>query len=195
LAYELGDLEDGANLFSRSLEIRQTLGDRRGMAISLNGLGTVALHRGDLLASREYHGRSLAIQRELGDRPGAVESLLSIGVAAATAGDTDEAGRFIRMGLTLLREVGNQLSNVSAIDACLVLAASESNPERVLHLAGLGRAYRASSAFKRTPVDEQRIGAVVAEAERVLGSARAAAALVAGAALSLVEVLEDAVKV
>jgi hypothetical protein len=164
------------------------------MAISLNGLGTVALHRGELLASREYHGRSLAIQRELGDRPGALESLLSISVAAATGRDLEEARKFLQEALVLHREVRGWYASVSAVDACLVLASSEADPERVLRLAGLGRAHRTAWNTPRTPVDERRIGGLVALAENALGSDRAAAAILAGATLAIDDVLSESTR-
>jgi tetratricopeptide (TPR) repeat protein len=193
LAYELGDLEDGARLFAQSLELRQALQDRRGMSISLNGLGMVALHRGDLPAARDFHTRSLSIQRELGDRPSAAESLLSLGAVAATAGDAALARRLIEEGLTLQRQVGDGLSMVNAIEACLVLATAERQWERVLRLEGLGRVYRATTHFPRIPVDEARIGAFVGAAEREVGPERAREVLAEGAALDVRGALAEAV--
>ncbi len=191
LADELCDFEDGARLFARSLEIRQTLGDKRGMSISLSGLGSVARHRGELDAAREYYGRSLAIQREIGDRPGAAESLLSIGVVAATGGNVEEARRLIREALSFLRDLGDRLNRAYAIDALLVVASVEGDSVRVVRLAGLGRAYRAMSAYPRTPADERRIGEIVAQAKGAIGPERAMATLASGASLSFEEAFRE----
>ncbi|HEY7727744.1 MAG TPA: tetratricopeptide repeat protein [Candidatus Eisenbacteria bacterium] len=172
LAGELGQLEEARAQFAKSLEIRRSLGDRRGMSISFEGLGDVAFQRGDFQASRGFYGQSLEIQRELGDRQGIAESLLRLGIMAAEQGARDEARARVREAFLMLREIKDRLRLADALDACVVLAWSESDPERALRLARVGRAFRDEAGLPRAPSDEQRIQKLI---QRMMGTAEPAA--------------------
>jgi len=65
VARNQGDLEDAKAYYQRSLNIRREVGDRYGMAISLNELGAVALMEHDLAQSERYYREALSIRRGL----------------------------------------------------------------------------------------------------------------------------------
>ncbi|MEK7317149.1 MAG: protein kinase [Candidatus Eisenbacteria bacterium] len=184
LAAELGQREEAHAQFARSLEIREKLGDRRGMSISLDGLGEVAFQRGDFEASCGFYARSLAIQRDLGDRQGIAESLLRLGVIAAGQGRCDEAQERIREALQSLSGVGDRLRLADALDACVVLAWAEREPERAIRLANAGEAFRGVAGLPRTLADERRLRELLERIESTVGGDIAAAAAAAGRALS-----------
>ena len=77
------DAVQGDNLASRTLHeeclaIQRSLGDRLGIAASLNNLGNVATIQGDYSAARALYEESLTIKRELGDRRGTGISLQNL---------------------------------------------------------------------------------------------------------------------
>ena len=55
LATPLGRYEDALKHYGQSLEIRRELGDRSGIAYSLNNLGIVAREQGDYVAARALY--------------------------------------------------------------------------------------------------------------------------------------------
>src|SRR5438105_4121141 len=77
----------GRAVYQDSLAIRRELGDRPGIAASLNNLGLVAFEQGDYPAARALYEESLAIRRELGDRRGIALSLGNLGTVAFEQGD------------------------------------------------------------------------------------------------------------
>ena len=63
------------------------LGDRTGVAWSLNYQGDVARDQGDSAAARTLYEQGLAIFRELGDRWGIAGTLADLGSLAREQGD------------------------------------------------------------------------------------------------------------
>jgi DNA-binding NarL/FixJ family response regulator len=86
LAQAQGDVLAARTLLEQALAIRRDLGDRRGIAGSLNNLGGVAENQGDHALARSLYQESLAINRDLGDRWGISISLLNLGVVAKNQG-------------------------------------------------------------------------------------------------------------
>ena len=64
------------------LALFRELGNKRGIADSLSGLGRLARAQGDYEAARALHEESLAIRRELADRWGIANSLNCLGNVA-----------------------------------------------------------------------------------------------------------------
>jgi tetratricopeptide (TPR) repeat protein len=65
--------------YEESLAISQQLGNRRGIAASVNNLANVASEQGDFATAQKLYEESLAIKRELGDRWGISASLNNLG--------------------------------------------------------------------------------------------------------------------
>src|SRR5262249_16118223 len=84
VAGDIGDYLTARKLLQESLVIRRQLGDKGGLALSLNSLADVTLDEGDYDATRPLLEESLTINSELGDRA-AVAYLLDdfAGLAAA----------------------------------------------------------------------------------------------------------------
>ncbi len=80
LAQGQGDGPAAQVLYGEALELRRELGDERGMAASLNGLGNVAVGRGDFERAREFFEENLATSRRLGDVRLLAASLMNLGV-------------------------------------------------------------------------------------------------------------------
>jgi DNA-binding NarL/FixJ family response regulator len=64
----LGNHEGARRGFVRAMELRDELGDRRGMSVSINNLALLELDGGDLHRARQLFEQALAIKREFGER-------------------------------------------------------------------------------------------------------------------------------
>ena len=84
------------------------IGDKVGMAASLNSLGILAYEQGDYARASELHGESLLLKRELGDQQGIAASLNNLGNVAVNQGDYTRARRLHEESLALKRGVGDQ---------------------------------------------------------------------------------------
>jgi predicted ATPase/class 3 adenylate cyclase/Tfp pilus assembly protein PilF len=108
LAYQQGDYPAARALDEECLAIQRQLGDRRGIAGSLNNLGLVACDQGDFPAARLLHEESLTIVRELGDRKGIANSLNNLGNVAYDQGSFSSARGLYEESLAIARELGDR---------------------------------------------------------------------------------------
>lgn len=94
----------------------------------------------------------------------------------------------------MLRDVDDRLRLADAVDACIVLAWTESDPIRALRLAGAGDAFRTAAGLPRTPADERRLESLTQRIRLSLGESEqeaAARAVSAGRALSADEAIAE----
>lgn len=121
LAVQQGDHATARTLFEQSLAIKRELGDRSGMAATLNNLGVVARYQGDHASGRALHEESLALYRELGDKWAIANVLNNLGTVARDVDDLDAARRQLEESLALRREladlwgIANTLENLGHI--------------------------------------------------------------------------------
>src|SRR5258706_5329523 len=173
LSYHQGDYPAARALQEESLAICRELGDRFGIASSLNSLGNMAFNQGDYPAARTLHEESLAIRRELGDRSGSAGSLNNLGLAARNQGDYPAARALLEESLAIHRELGDRFG----------IATSLSNLGNVVLNQGDHRAARAlleeSLAIRRElgdrfgiPYSLEGLAAVVASQRDSLTAAR-----------------------
>jgi non-specific serine/threonine protein kinase len=115
LSYDQGDYSAATTLHEESLAIRRELGDRSGIAGSLNNLGSVAHNRGDYSAARSLHEEGLAIRRELGDRSGISSALNNLGNVAVNQGDYPAAIALYEESLAICRELGHRFGIAASL--------------------------------------------------------------------------------
>src|SRR5262249_55056568 len=126
IAVEQGDYAAARALYEECLEIKGQLGDRRGVAASLAGLGTIAACEAKYPAAREFHTEALSIRRHLGDKRGTAASLRGLALVlleeassspGSEVGDPgprtpdlglDEAAALMEESLQLRRELGDK---------------------------------------------------------------------------------------
>lgn len=124
LARDRGDYRRAVAFLQECLALRRELGDRRGMASSLNNLANVFADQGDYAEARALHEESLNLYQELGDRLGTAYLLDNLGVDVQYAGEGDhERARTLHeQALNLHRELGNKAGMASALHNLGVLA-------------------------------------------------------------------------
>ena len=105
----LGNPEAARRGFQAAMELREDLGDRRGMSVAINNMALLELDDGNLDRARELFEQSLAIKRELGEQ------------------------RSIAIGLANLADVLIRTSQWEAADRALTEAArlSPGNPQLI----------------------------------------------------------------
>jgi tetratricopeptide (TPR) repeat protein len=103
-----GDLAAAEGWCRKSLEIKEALGDRPGLASSCHQLGMVAQDRGDLAAAEGWYRKSLEISEALGDRPGLARIYHQLGTVAQDRGDLAAAEGWYRKSLEIKEALGNR---------------------------------------------------------------------------------------
>lgn len=108
-----GDFAKSLDYYTRSLKVREEIGDKQGIATSLNNIGFAYRNRGDIAKAMEYLVRSLKIQEEIGDKKVVAASLNNIGLIYKDQGDVTKALEYYNRSLTIQKEIGNMhgLSN------------------------------------------------------------------------------------
>ncbi|MFX1603217.1 MAG: tetratricopeptide repeat protein [Promethearchaeota archaeon] len=101
-----GNLERSHEYHQRSLEIREQLGHRRGIADSLNNLALVYQSKGELDVAAEYHERSLRIREELGSKPDIASSYNNLGNIYTTKGEMYRALEYHERSLKIREDLG-----------------------------------------------------------------------------------------
>ena len=87
LAGEQGDYPSADALIDESRRIALALGDKRGIAVSLNARAVHARDRGDIPAARALFEETLALWRELGDLLAVARSLSNLASVVRLQGD------------------------------------------------------------------------------------------------------------
>jgi len=105
LADTQGDYQVARTLFEENLAINRALGDKWGIANSLNNLGIVAVRNHDYAAARSLYQESLAVWRELGNRRAVGLSLCNLGNIAENQGDYVVACSLYEEGLAIFKEL------------------------------------------------------------------------------------------
>jgi tetratricopeptide (TPR) repeat protein len=93
----------------KSLEIRDKMGDRKGLAESMDSIGTVHLNQGDYEEALKYVHDALAIQKEIGDKSNMAMSLERIGTIYWNLGDFKKALKHLEDSLKIRREIEDKI--------------------------------------------------------------------------------------
>ena len=108
LALIQSNYDRGGILAQESLALFRELGDRRGIALSLDRLGMAAWRRGDFTAARVLMEEDLALFREVGDQDRVAWSLFTLGLLNNKQGEYTRACALFEESLTLFRQLGNK---------------------------------------------------------------------------------------
>jgi predicted ATPase/class 3 adenylate cyclase len=108
LAFNQSNYDQGEVLAQESLALFRGLGDKRGIALTLNRLGVAAWRRGDFRSARLLLEEDLTLFRELGDRDRVAWSLFMHGLLDNKQGEYARASSRFEESLALFRELGNK---------------------------------------------------------------------------------------
>jgi len=106
--YERNDQAAAVAAAQEALARYEALGEKRGMAASLNLIGSSYSDLGDYNKALSFYRRALAVREELGDKEGIARSLYNMGSLNWRQGDYAEALSFYGRALALREEIGNK---------------------------------------------------------------------------------------
>lgn len=109
-----GDMNAAEDWYRKSLEVAETLGNRRGMAASYHHLGMVELVRGKLDEAEVWCRKSLDIYRSLGDQPNLAYGYHHLGIIEMERGDLDTAEVWYRRSLKIKESLGDRFGVASS---------------------------------------------------------------------------------
>jgi predicted ATPase/transcriptional regulator with XRE-family HTH domain len=107
LATRQCDYAHAATLHEQALALRRSLGDKIGIASSLNNLGGNALDQGHNSQAQALWEESLALRREIGEPRAIAIALMNLGVLAKQRGAYVKSTQYLEESLPLFRAVGD----------------------------------------------------------------------------------------
>ncbi len=186
----LGEPDVAAERFTHALEIQQRLADWEGAGMSLAGLASLAIARGDTAGALDLYRESLVAFETCGDRGEEARILSEMAWTHLAAGDTAVARRCFfdavqaHTDIASVRGVGVALVGLAATDAV------EGRPERAATLAAAAEVFAADEGIVVVYSEETPGRELVDEARATLSAEDLAVATEAGRRLTIDEALE-----
>jgi tetratricopeptide (TPR) repeat protein len=109
LAGVQGDYASSATLIRESLDIARELGDKKGVAVSLNALAVNSRDQGDIAVARSLFEDSLVLWRELGDEKVVARSLSNLATVVKLQGDYSHSHSLYTECLSIFRGLGDRI--------------------------------------------------------------------------------------
>jgi tetratricopeptide (TPR) repeat protein/predicted Ser/Thr protein kinase len=94
--------------YQESLAIKRRIGDKRGMAVSLNNIAQLQELSGDSGQALKSYQEALQLRREIGDKKGVGDTLIDLGDFYHDRGQHDHALSLFKESLQIQRELGNE---------------------------------------------------------------------------------------
>jgi predicted ATPase/DNA-binding CsgD family transcriptional regulator len=152
------------------------------------------LAAGDFQAAREQADQAIAAAAELGLKYALMSALLvSAGVAAAV-GDVGRAHDDAYHALTIGRDIESQSGVIGALECLGALAHEPEEQHKAARLLGAADAHRRVIGYRRFPLSQPGYDRAVADLRTAMGDAEFDQAWDAGAALTLDEAVNYAVR-
>jgi len=108
LAGEQGEYDSAFDSIGESQRIAQRLGDRTGVAVSLNALAVFARDRGDVTLANALFEQTLTLWRESGDLKAVARALSNLANVVKLQGDFERARILYAEGLTIFQGLRDQ---------------------------------------------------------------------------------------
>ena len=132
LAFVQSNYNRGEVLAQESLALFRELGDRRGIALSLDRLGMAAWRRGDFAAARLLMEEDLALFRAIDDQGRVAWSLFTLGLLNTKQGEYTRACALFEESVALFKQLGNKRGLAAALTQWAgTLFVSQAEPMRI----------------------------------------------------------------
>jgi hypothetical protein len=152
----------------------------------------VARDQGESVAARTLYEQALAIFRELGDRWGIAGTVADLGSLAREQGDYSQAHSLYRESIKIFQELEHKRGIARLLECFACLSAVQHDAVRSLRLAGAAAALRQSIGAPLTPAEQAKLEHILGLAREVLSGAEGVAAGLAGRAMPIEKVIEEA---
>src|SRR5205085_7935968 len=108
LYYARGDYARALQAYQRSLQIREEIKHKPGIASTLTNIGLIHKAQGNYALALDYLQRGLALKQELNDKPSIANSLNSIGSLYAAQDNYAQALTYLQQSLKLSEALGDR---------------------------------------------------------------------------------------
>ncbi|MFX0114154.1 MAG: tetratricopeptide repeat protein [Candidatus Hodarchaeota archaeon] len=108
LCYFKGEEDQAMDYLQQSLALRQELGNKHAIAVSLQSIGTIHNYNSDGDQALDYTQQALRLFQEVGDKYRVGWCSTNIGVVFRSKGKFSSALKSCQQGLTLFQELGNK---------------------------------------------------------------------------------------
>jgi DNA-binding SARP family transcriptional activator len=131
---ELGNLDEAAEFFGRSLVLERAAGRTSNQATRLGNLGNIELMRGSLAAAVSHYTEALALHRQIGSATGEALALDQLGLALYGLGRFDEALKTLTESRDMLTSLRLRSFEVGTARAIAALHRDAGRHRTALHL-------------------------------------------------------------
>ncbi len=142
-----GRPDEAQGHFETALALGKEAGSDEIVARALNGMGSVAMDRGDFVAARELKERALGLFRKLGDLWVVALITGSMGRMYTAAGDLATARRVVTEALILHNGLGSRGAVPYGLEALADICGREGQAEKGIRLYGAASVLRESLAL------------------------------------------------
>jgi predicted ATPase/DNA-binding XRE family transcriptional regulator len=194
LGYTLkqSDPEQGRQLFEQSLALFQALGDKQEISTALNGLGLIALIMGNYGEAAAHFAATLELRRASGDQRGYIAVLGNLGLVALLQDDGARGWLYYQDALAQARALDYPEGICWGLEGLACVAAQAGKVERACRLLGAAEALHESTGFVVDSDQRVVLDPAIKRARVQLGEESFAAAWVAGRAMTLEQVITEA---
>ncbi len=127
-----GDYDEAIQVFSKELDLAESLDDREERAQALHDLGTVRLRKGDHDKAEDLLKRAIEIGQKVEDSEGPSDSFNNIGVLKRYNGELDEALEYQEKSLEISRKIGNKSGVASSLNNMGLIYSDKGNLDKAL---------------------------------------------------------------
>jgi predicted ATPase len=187
-----GELGDAETQLTRGLALVRATGDRHFVGEALECLGLLAWARSDLAGARTFLEQALTQQEELQDHYGMGYALTLLGDLLQQIGDAGAARAHYTRALRMLHAVGHAEISHQALYGLAQLAMEAGESVRALRLVSVNKTLAALTGVLPLPLVQTSIERVEAAARQALSSQAQTAAWAAGQAMTMEEVIAEA---
>lgn len=128
-AWRQGDYARATDLHRQALDLYRLLGDKQGIAFSINNLGTQAMHQSAFDQAKSLFEEGLMLAREQGNQRLTGYLLHNLGEVARYQGDFAQAARLYGDSLTLFEEIGDKWASAATLNWLGVVAQRQNEYE------------------------------------------------------------------
>jgi predicted ATPase/transcriptional regulator with XRE-family HTH domain len=189
-----GDHELAMARYQEALALFQEVGGQDGVAWVRRNMGRVAHIQGDDTQAGALLGASVAWFREMGDEFGLAWALHHLGAVVLAQGDDIQAAALLREALLLQSKQGHTSRIAESLESLARLAAAHERVEQAARLLGAVEALRAVIGILSLPEERAAYERTLADIRMRLDAAAFTAAWEAGRAMTLEQVVAEALE-
>jgi predicted ATPase/class 3 adenylate cyclase/Flp pilus assembly protein TadD len=116
IAYKQGQYEAALEYYASSKAIKETTGDKQGLASTINNQAIVYLALGNFAEARALHEQALALRTQLNDRFGMASSMNNLANVIVNSGEYNEAKRLYEKSLAIRQEIKDRTGIASCLN-------------------------------------------------------------------------------